>query len=74
MDVSSSFEGGGSRVTLVGQRAWHGTVHFVGGSRGAGPRVGTDWFRSPLAISVIGDDLTVTDKIMAAFLAALPSQ
>jgi hypothetical protein len=73
VDTSGQFEGGGSRVILAGQRARHGTIHVVGnGPPGAGPMVGTDWYRSPLDISVIGDDLAVTDKIMAGIIAALP--
>jgi hypothetical protein len=73
VDISGSFEGGGTRVTLAGQRAWHGTIHVVGGPAGAGPTVGTNWYRSPLEIDVFGDDQAVTDKIMAGILTALPS-
>jgi len=73
LDISGSFEGGGTTVTLAGQRARHGTVHFVGGPAGAAPRMGTDWYRNPLGISVVGDDQAVTDKIMTGILAALPS-
>jgi hypothetical protein len=73
VDTSGQFEGGGTKVILAGQRARHGTIHIVGnGPPGAGPTVGTDWYRSPLDISVIGDDLAVTDKIMAGIIAALP--
>jgi hypothetical protein len=73
LDISASFEGSGTTVTLAGQRARHGTIHFVGGPAGAPPRMGTDWYRNPLVISVVGDDLAATDKIMTGILAALPS-
>jgi len=73
VDTSGQFEGGGRRVILAGQRARHGTIHIEGnGPPGAGPTVGTDWYRSPLDITVIGDDLAVTDKIIAGIIAALP--
>jgi hypothetical protein len=72
VDISGSFEGGGSRAVLAAQRAWHGTLIVSGGPPGPPPRA-TAWHRSPMEVTVIGDDLAVTDKIMAGILAALPS-
>jgi hypothetical protein len=76
MDVRGSFKGGGSRATIAGQETWHGTVNTTRVPGGPPPSrlMGTIWFRSPMSIIVYSDTLNVTDKIMAAILATLPSK
>jgi hypothetical protein len=73
--LSGSFKGGGTRLTIVGQPARHGTINEIvpPGAPASPPGMGTAWFRSPLGITVIGENQAVTDKILAAILAALPS-
>jgi hypothetical protein len=64
VDERASFIGGGTRVTIAGQPAWHGSV-AVG-------TVASAWYRSPLYVIVVGGDLAVTDKVLAGIVAAEP--
>jgi Carboxypeptidase regulatory-like domain len=64
MDERASFIGGGRRVTIAGQPAWHGSV--------AEGTVASAWYRSPLSVIVVGEDLAVTDKVLAGIVAAEP--
>lgn len=64
VDERASFIDGGRKVTIAGQPTWHGSV--------AEGTVGSAWYRSPLYVMVVGQDLAVTDKVLAGIMAAQP--
>jgi hypothetical protein len=64
VDERASFIAGGKKVTIAGQPAWHGSV--------AAGTVASACYRSPLYVIVVGEDLAVTDKVLAGIVAAEP--
>jgi hypothetical protein len=65
VDEGATFTDGGTRVTIAGKPARHGSL-------GDGI-AGTSWFASPLHVMVVGQSLAVTDKVMRGILAAQPA-
>lgn len=64
--VESMFDGNGTQVILAGQPAWHGPV-----TDGIFASI---WMRSPLMITATSTELSTTDEILAAMIAAQPSR
>jgi hypothetical protein len=60
------FDGKGTPITLAGQPAWHGPTDFEA--------FASLWIRSPLMIMVTGVDLSTTDAVLAAMIAAQPAR
>ncbi len=63
--LQSMFGGKATQISVAGQPAWHGPA-----SHGL---VQSAWVRQPLAVDVIGSDLSITDTVLAGIVAAQPA-
>jgi hypothetical protein len=59
------FGGKATQISVAGQPAWHGQI-----SHGM---VESAWVRQPLAVDVIGSDLSTTDSVLTGIVAAQPA-